>query len=117
MIEEMIVEEIELPEEPNLDFSNAKEFYVAGNEYDHTCLYMFIDRPVWDVDDNGRSYWLVKLANKREYFGLKIPRFIADALEFPDFDGTRSIVKINMNPESFFSKKGFVFIDGHLALR
>lgn len=110
------IHEIQYPERPNLDFENAKSFYVAGNEYIYDSIRLFLDKPEWDVDDNGKTYWYNKLADKQVYLGLRVPRFLADYFEFPNFDGTRSIVKIEQNPETFFSKKGFMFIDGHLAL-
>jgi len=106
----------ELPERPNLDFDNAEKFFVAGNEYDYGYVHIFIDKPDWNVDDQGRTYWRNLLKGKREYFGMHVPKFIAESLGFPDFDGSRSIIKINESPKSYFEKKGFSLVDGKLVV-
>lgn len=110
--------EIEYPESPNLDFEDANSFFIAGNEYEYDAVYLFIDRPTWNVDDNGSTYWNVRLKEGlNEYLGLRIPKEISDTIGFPEFDGFRSIIKINENPMRFFSKYGYTFISGHLAVK
>ena len=109
--------EIEYPESPNLDYEGAKKFYIAGNEYVHDYVFLFLDKPTWNVDDNGSTYWYNKLKGLREYHGLKIPREISDKIGFPDFDGFKSIIKVGENPVKFFSKFGFMFIGDHLAVK
>jgi len=118
MIEDNDVKhKVEYPDAPNLDYEEAKSFFIAGNEYTYDAVYLFLDRPSWNVDDNGSTYWCIRLKDLEEYFGLRIPREISDMIGFPDFDGFRSIIKINENPVKFFSKFGYTFISGHLAVK
>jgi hypothetical protein len=105
-----------LPEKPNLDYKNASYFYIAGNEYDNNYVLLFINRPEWIVSDGGKTFWVVYLKHKKYYYGLKIPRFLADKFNLPDFDHSRSLVKIHENPKKYFEDRGFTFVDGKLTL-
>lgn len=105
-----------LPEKPNLDYKNASYFYIAGNEYDNSYVLLFINRPEWNVTHDGKTFWAVNLKYKKCYYGLKIPRFLADKFNLPDFDDTRSLVKIHENPKKYFEDRGFTFVDGKLTL-
>lgn len=105
-----------LPEKPNLDYSNASYFYIAGNEYDNSYVLLFINKPEWNVSDDGKTFWVVYLKYKKYYYGLKIPRFLADKFGLPDFDHSRSLVKIHENPKKYFEDRGFTFANGKLTL-
>lgn len=94
------------------DIKNNKCFYVTGKEYDYNYIHIFLDCPEKFIDESGSCYYTIKWIDENkeihEYFGIRIPKYIAMHLGFPDFDGKLGFVKIDMNINDYFSKKGFV---------
>lgn len=97
-----------------IDFIKSnRSFYVAGYEYDYTHVYLFLNKPIKDIDEEGSSYYRV---DKSKFdistnIGMKIPIEISNFLGFPNFDGSFSIIKIDENINSYLEKHNFKIND------